>query len=191
MSADNGVYILRSPVQGGFEFRVVHAMAIDNIRYQPDTEGFNTKEIRQYFGSAKVLCDVKAAEAEASYIADEIMADEFCPILEYGITTINLPFPFPDSKEKDCDASRCCTGCQSTIETPDQFARLVSCQLQNTNLLLKKIAERIKEVGVEIKVSGAKADNRETMRQRTISVGVLIMVVPVVLYIIVSAILGM
>jgi hypothetical protein len=94
MSADNGIYILKSPVHkdipGEFEFRVTHAMAIDNITYRPDCEGFNSEELIKYFGD----CDVMYKRTEALVEADRQAQN--CPILEYGIQFINLPFPFPD-----------------------------------------------------------------------------------------------
>jgi len=172
MSADNGVYILRSPAADNeFDYRVVHASAIDNITYEPDKKGFNTEQVMAYFGGAKVFHDNPAAMAEASYIADTVMADGFCPILEYGIQTIHLPFPFPDSNKKCCDAGHGCTGCESTIETPSQ----------STNLLLEKIAKQIENVALETKISRTEANDRDEMRQRTISMGVLTIAVSVVL----------
>ncbi len=93
MSADNGVYILRSPVHpdsSEFEYRVTHAMAIDNISYEPNMEGFNTEELKRYFGKCPVFYNRMEAFAKADDIAQE------CEILEYGIQLINLPFIFPN-----------------------------------------------------------------------------------------------
>lgn len=97
MSADNGVYILKSPVppdSGEFEYRVTHAMAIDNINYEPDVEGFNTERLKRYFGSCHVFRDKSKALINADEIARE------CEILEYGIQFIDLPFCFPESMRK-------------------------------------------------------------------------------------------
>lgn len=97
MSADNGVYILESPllcrtdfVAPRFEYRVAYAMAIDNIQYEPDIEGFNTEELKKYFGKCFIFQDRMKALVKADKIAQE------CEILEYGIQFISLPFVFPE-----------------------------------------------------------------------------------------------
>lgn len=93
MSADNGVYVLKSPVHpdvGEFEYRVTHAMAIENINHRPDVEGFNTEQLKRYFGRRPVFFN----RVEALVSADEIA--QGCEILEYGIQFINLPFCFPE-----------------------------------------------------------------------------------------------
>jgi len=94
MSADNGIYVLKSPVHedmpGELEFRVTHAMAIDNITYEPDRDGFNTRVLIRYFGRCVVIRDRTEALVEADRLA------QYYVILEYGIQFINLPFPFPD-----------------------------------------------------------------------------------------------
>ncbi len=95
MSADNGIYILKSPKGDGFEFRVIHAQAIENIEWEPDKEGYNTKQLRGYFGEAQVFTSDNEALREAGRMADEVLADDFCPILEYGISDISIPFEFP------------------------------------------------------------------------------------------------
>lgn len=95
MSADNGIYILKSPKGKGFEFRVIHAQAIENINYEPDKGGFNTEQIKRYFDSAQVFSDEDQAWRKARDMAKEITSDEFCFILEYGISSISIPFEFP------------------------------------------------------------------------------------------------
>lgn len=96
MSDDNGVYILKSPVyprlvpkSREFEYRVTHAMAIENINYEPDREGFNTEQLRRYFGQCLVFYDRTRSLAKADEIA------RGCEVLEYGIQFISLPFVFP------------------------------------------------------------------------------------------------
>lgn len=95
MSADNGIYILKSPKGDGFEFRIIHAQAIENIEYEPDREGYNTQELKRYFGKAKVFDNKEGAWKLAFEIEQDILSDDFCPILEYGISSISLPFEFP------------------------------------------------------------------------------------------------
>ncbi len=92
MSADNGVYVLKSPVHpdlGEFEYRVAYATAIENINYEPNMEGFNTQELKKYFGQ----CSIFYGRTEALILADRI-AQPY-EILEYGIQFISLPFIFP------------------------------------------------------------------------------------------------
>jgi hypothetical protein len=97
MSADNGVYILRTPVHidvpGEFEYRITHAMAIDNIRYEQGdwsgAGGFNIQEVQRYFGECEIFRSRTDALLEADRIADGIT------VLEYGISLIKAPFVFP------------------------------------------------------------------------------------------------
>lgn len=92
MSANNGVYILKSPVHPDadvFEYRVVHAMSIENITNEPDTKGFNTEQLRRYFSK----CVVFHNKTMALCVADEVVQE--CGFVEYGIQSISLPFCFP------------------------------------------------------------------------------------------------
>lgn len=94
MSADNGIYILRSPISdihtGEYEYRVAHAMAIENITYRPDRGDFNTLAIKQYFAKCQIFRDRTEALVEADRSAQK------CMILEYGIQFIHISFPFPE-----------------------------------------------------------------------------------------------
>ena len=100
MSADNGIYILKSPKGNSFEFRVIHAQAIENINYDPDESGFNIEALKTYFGRAQVFSDEDKAAKEACSMADAVVGDTFCPILEYGISYISIPFKFPQQSMK-------------------------------------------------------------------------------------------
>lgn len=84
MSADNGIYILRSPIRTGhFEYRVAHLQAIENIDYD------RAHEIL-YFGKCQVFHNRDAAWKEALKIYDSIDG-----VLEYGISQIDSDHPFP------------------------------------------------------------------------------------------------
>lgn len=87
MSADNGIYILKSPVENGngFEFRVIEAQAIENVM---DSDGVNSEYLIKYFGEAEVLNEQQAHE-KAFQMEQEIYKSEI-PILEYGIRTITI-----------------------------------------------------------------------------------------------------
>lgn len=94
MSADNGIYILRSPrlntlgEHNGFEYRVAHCAAIDNL--------FTAKGAAYrvlLFGRSHVYSEKAWALLEASQLEDNILDQG--AILEYGISTIRDTIPFP------------------------------------------------------------------------------------------------
>lgn len=93
MSADNGVYILRT--KDGY--RVAHAQAIENIDYGCKEGEWNEEDVKMIFGRSKVHSEQKEALDEAVKIYNEIISDDFCPICEYGIVSIfkfkNKSFP--------------------------------------------------------------------------------------------------
>src|SRR3990172_8861301 len=100
MSADNCVAILKTPYeQNGFEYRVTHAQAIENIHYKH--EDGNPEQIVNYFGQCVPFVNENEAIKFAQKMADEILSDYFCPILEYGICQIDLPHPFSYYVEKN------------------------------------------------------------------------------------------
>lgn len=83
MSADNGIYILRTKNPDpnmGFEYRVAHAQAIESID-EPNIGGLYVFLI---FNKAQVFTRLKDAETEALRIHHEISASD-CRILEYGM----------------------------------------------------------------------------------------------------------
>ena len=98
MSADNGIYILQT-LDG---YRVVHAQAIENIY---EGEGFNLKVVAEYWGRSNLLKNEIEAWEEAQQLYDEIMDDDYCPIVEYGVQFINgmehLQFPIHLIPEKE------------------------------------------------------------------------------------------
>lgn len=99
MSADNGVYILKTPAwpikdeNGGyrnqgdkFEYRVAHAGAIDNIDY-------SDLYLACYFGNCKVHDNEDDAWKEAREIAADV------GFLEYGVSMIEKHF-YPNISQK-------------------------------------------------------------------------------------------
>lgn len=95
MSADNGIYILQTPHYTGdknnFDYRVIHAQAIENIFFE-NKDG-NSMEVIKYFGKAEVFDNHKKAMEKAREMEKEIFDSSF-PVLEYGISTITLKYPF-------------------------------------------------------------------------------------------------
>ena len=100
MSADNGIYILKTPRRDDpklFEYRVAHCQAIENITER--NAFWNQPAHTVFLFGSSVIFDNKAdALIEAGSIEDKILSDEFCPIIEYGICEVIPGFdgPFPD-----------------------------------------------------------------------------------------------
>lgn len=103
MSADNGIYILES--KDGF--RVLHAQAIENMYWFKDPNKSHLEEWRQHT-EAETDAETKQAVTEywqrapffatkqeaLQYASDmeQAIADSECPVLEYGISIIRVPF---------------------------------------------------------------------------------------------------
>ncbi len=102
MSSDNGIYILETPRRDDpklFEYRVAHAQAIENVIQQNARwADIQPAYAVLYFGDSTVFDNKSDALLEAGSIEDKILEDDFCPIVEYGICEVDLPFdgPFPD-----------------------------------------------------------------------------------------------
>ena len=100
MSADNTIAILKTPAPGGkvgedFEFRVIHAQAIENIYYtnlEWYSEDFNIsgnpKEIVKYFGDARLFQDHDSAWKYAKKMMKDLA------YVEYGIQQFEFEKPF-------------------------------------------------------------------------------------------------
>ncbi len=100
MSADNGIYILKTPtVDGKSEYRVKHLQAVENYRWdflKPNDDGggpggytedtkwhiYNAKRI---WGTCKVFDNNGDAVLEAARLSDDI------GYTEYGICMIEIP----------------------------------------------------------------------------------------------------
>lgn len=98
MSANNGIYILKTPIgDGDFEYRVAHCQAIENIT---DEHSLAIYHAVLYFGNSMVYKDVDIARAAAFTLEGNIS------FLEYGISSITPgfdgPFPTHISREGAC-----------------------------------------------------------------------------------------
>lgn len=99
MSADNGVYILKTKRGDGWEYRVAHLQAVENYLWNQDTheetsdEDVHIKNAREMW-NGPVFSSKQDALREADLMAEEILNDDFCPVLEYGISTITIPREF-------------------------------------------------------------------------------------------------
>ena len=100
MSADNSIIILTTPDGNGqFQYRVLHCQAIENIYWDKNSPNNNNpdgnpKQVVAYFGKCDVFAQMDNALKLAQEMKKEILADEFCPILEYGISFLELPHQF-------------------------------------------------------------------------------------------------
>lgn len=95
MSADNGIYILVTPISGlqnganTQQFRVAHAQAIDNLDYEvPDGWDLDPTQVVAYFHDAQI----RWTASEALLLAASMMTD--LPICEYGIQIIEAKRPW-------------------------------------------------------------------------------------------------
>ena len=93
MSADNGIYILRTPIENGYEYRVSYMSAIDNLSWD-DERGCSTddkevliKNARKMWSRAKVF----TVRGEALEAAHDLADAEYT---EYGVVSINLDTSF-------------------------------------------------------------------------------------------------
>jgi hypothetical protein len=126
MSADNGIYIVKMPISGMtthfnncpctegdsqeicccFEYRVIHAMAIDNLTFIPELSDLksippadftfefgNPQSIVDYLQDTVPILNRDDAFAKAVRMYDDSMSSNF-PIIEYGISTIDLAKPY-------------------------------------------------------------------------------------------------
>ena len=106
MSADNGVYILKTKGwKGKMEYRITHAQAIENLWYEPDfppgdPKGLNKDDAQCTFGKSRVFTDLKLAQGYAMRIRDE----GGYLVLEYGIQVLDfshIPFPRLPQEHKE------------------------------------------------------------------------------------------
>lgn len=100
MSADNGIYILRTPAPDGrgFEFRVAHAQAIE-IATDTD-EATADNYILATFGRSWVLHRKGRAKAVAHLLNDDFVSRR--NDTEYGvqIVEVNRPFPYSGTRRR-------------------------------------------------------------------------------------------
>ena len=116
MSSDNGVYILKTkhPDKEGYEYRVAHAQAIDNLYYDleaedhagidsPYSQDFFDLPANQIFGSSEVYTNEDLVWTEAHHLASEIS------ILEYGTSSLEHPnqvFKYMTNEEMTAEEKR-------------------------------------------------------------------------------------
>lgn len=97
MSADNGIYVLRTPKKGTkefelefYEYRVAMLQAIDNLYYD-ERNGEDSKETDVMIGNAREMfknASVFTNEADAMHYAIKLYREY--DIVEYGIVPIEV-----------------------------------------------------------------------------------------------------
>ena len=89
MSADNGIYIIELKDQA----RVIHAQAIENLWWSNlsnrEVTNMVPTRIVEYYDDAQPMSITEAHE-KARDIYNEIMDDDFAPIVEYGICSFKI-----------------------------------------------------------------------------------------------------
>lgn len=101
MSADNGVYILKTQSQdGGFEYRVAQAMAIDNLTYDMPPGEIDPECAQGIFGESEVFTDRDKAWLSARDVEDEIAQSGW--FTEYGVCELDFGgVSFPTKEGRD------------------------------------------------------------------------------------------
>lgn len=134
MSADNGIYIAKF---SDGEHRVIHGMAIDNLNWNQDgSSDFNPASIYEYYKNAAPMTKSQA-RSKAFLMETDVLTDDFCPILEYGISTIKMPFTWQEvlSALDSCKCGRkknlntkTCTDCYFADKTICGLCRNITYQ---------------------------------------------------------------
>jgi len=96
MSADNGIYILKT-TDG--QHRVIHTQAIDNIFYNTNENGesINCLYAYQYFCNSKITRECNKALSIANKMYNDIIKHS---IIEYGIRPIEVDYTWKDICKK-------------------------------------------------------------------------------------------
>ncbi len=97
MSADNGIYVLKTPVRAGegngFEYRIAEAQAIENAH--DCDRAVRERYISSVFGSSWVLHSSRRAQHVARLLHRDLVASG--GYTEYGVVVVKLNEPFPRS----------------------------------------------------------------------------------------------
>jgi len=115
MSADNTIAVLETPDgAGGFEYRVVHLQAVENVEWHVCEKHFKSggydKDCREcgvgfcchsscHIRNARRMwagCDVYDNKEQAMKVAEQMYSD--VGYVEYGIHVIRIPEPFEENR---------------------------------------------------------------------------------------------
>jgi len=90
MSADNGIYILSTLKGRGYEYRVAHLQAVENVDWDDKTKDYTKKDDVRIVNARGMWdgCKVFTNEDTAHELAHDLAED--CTILEYGICSVHI-----------------------------------------------------------------------------------------------------
>lgn len=121
MSADNGIYVLRTvkwptkegsiylnPIENRYEYRVAHCAAIDNLDW-------SDLYMPIYFSESKVFSSVQEAWTEAKKMEESI------GWTEYGMFRIEKETYFPNITKAACEQALDCFVGAEPIKTQDEI----------------------------------------------------------------------
>lgn len=97
MSADNGIYILKTPKGDGFEYRVAHLQGIENYEWDEQIGGC-TDDPDVYIDNARYMwkdCEVFSDEVGVMTLA--LKMEREYTYVEYGICCIDIDREFDPS----------------------------------------------------------------------------------------------
>lgn len=100
MSADNGVYILKTiNPKGGYEFRVAHLQAVDNVGWDDNLRRMTDDPIVQIHNAHEMWghSHVWDTREDAFRIAEKILED--LDVCEYGIQILTIQAQWDQSLE--------------------------------------------------------------------------------------------
>lgn len=105
MSADDGIYILKTKKGDGFEYRVEHLQAVENVDWDEnlpnsyhglgdhtDDDDVRIKNAREMWKHSPIFVTQESAFANAQQVYEEVNWDGF-PV-EYGISVIAIDREF-------------------------------------------------------------------------------------------------
>lgn len=96
MSADNGIYILRTKDENNvYEYRVAHLGAIENLYYSDQTG--DEVYMWLFFRKSPLFYDRDQAIDYARKLEKEILDDDF-GVIEYGIVLLEINKQFPSQR---------------------------------------------------------------------------------------------
>lgn len=101
MSSDNSIAVLKTlDGKGGNEYRVRHLQGLDNMQWDKKTGGYSgdpdvhIENARNMWKGCEVFKNAIEAFDAAHKMEREILNDDFCPFLEYGVVQVVVPRKF-------------------------------------------------------------------------------------------------
>lgn len=141
MSADNGIYILRTPKGNGFEYRVANLQCIENYTWdrdhncESDNPDVHIENARTMWGNCKAFY----SQQEALLEADKLLRESY--ICEYGICSIKIPREFDDNSMPAISAEEI----MASIKTVSKVVMEVNEKLSEVSILMENMQTRLRK----------------------------------------------